>query len=49
MIGGHIKIVMNYLSALRMPHYKKKSHHHDRRQDKERAEPNLIPDQIDGH
>jgi hypothetical protein len=35
MIGDHIKIVMNYLSALRMPHYKKKSHHHDRRQDKE--------------
>ena len=26
---GHTKIVMNDLNALRMPHYEKKSHHHD--------------------
>jgi hypothetical protein len=30
---GHTKIVMNGLNALRMPHYEKKSHHHDRRWD----------------
>ena len=33
MIGDHIKIVMEYLNALRVPHYKKKSHHRDRCQD----------------
>jgi hypothetical protein len=33
MIVDHTKIVMNDLNALPVPHYKKKSHHHDRRQD----------------
>jgi hypothetical protein len=28
MIGDHIKIMMDYLNALGVPHYKKKSHHH---------------------
>ena len=33
MIVDHTKIVMNDLNALRVLHYRKKSHHHDRRQD----------------
>jgi hypothetical protein len=33
-IDDYINLVMYYSSVLRVPHYKKRSHHHYRRQDK---------------
>jgi len=45
MIGAHIKLVMEYSTVVRVPHYNEQSHHDYRRRDeKPQKQPSSIGD-----